>query len=339
VLSAVGYASVQAQVRARRSRLLGLEDWRRLFDASDLDRALDVLAGTPYHRVANDVARAETTLRRRLLSETRSLADDVPERAGELLRWYASRFLVHDLKLQVRALHYGRPPTEARSAMTHDPERDEGARAWFHARSVADLVDALAGTPYGRALANAWERYRAEDRPFYLEVALDLAFWRGLVQRIDDLGGRDGADAEWLLGRWLARTNLLAAARYRRLAGVRPEEVVNFCLHRDFGGGLAMVQRVAAGAEIRTEAAALGVELPAEESERRQVLALERRTDLLRRDAARQRFARVPFGLGLVLAYLILLEAEVDDLIRLLEAKAQKLDDEAVRAYVPREVT
>ena len=90
---------------------------------------------------------------------------------------------------------------------------------------------------------------------------------------------------------------------------------------------------------IRAEAAALGVELPAEESERRQVLALERRTDLLRRDAARQRFARVPFGLGLVLAYLILLEAEVDDLIRLLEAKAQKLDDEAVRAYVPREVT
>jgi V/A-type H+-transporting ATPase subunit C len=339
VLAAVGYASVQAQVRARRSRLLGDEAWRRLFDASDLDRALEVLAGTPYHRVANDVARAETTLRRRLRAETLSLADDVPERAGELLRWYAGRFLVQDLKLLLRALHHGRPLPEARTAMTLDPDLDPGVDAWFHARSVAGLLAALEGTPYGRALANAWERYQAEDRPFYLEVALDLAFWRGLVQRIDDLGGRDAADAERLLGRWLARTNLLAAARYRALAGVRPEEVVNFCLHRDFGGGLAMVQRVAAGAPIREEAAALGVELPAEASERRQVLALERRTDLLRREAARQRFARVPFGLGLVLAYLILLEAEVDDLVRLLEAKAQELDDEAVRDYVPREVT
>ncbi len=339
MLAAVGYASVQAQVRARRSRLLSSDDWRALFHAASLDRALDVLAGTAYGALATDGRRIERHLRRRVRRETLSLADDVPPRSGELLRWYAGRYLVQDLKLAIRALDHGLPLEDARAAMTLDPEGDPAVADWAHARSVAGLVDALDGTPYGRALANAWDRYHTEQRPFYLEVALDLAHQRGLVARIEALGGGDAADAERLLGRWLARSNLLAAARYRALAGVRPEQVVAFCLHRAFGGGLAMVQRIAAGASLHDEAAALGVPLSGEGGERDAILELERRTDLARRDDARQRFARVPFGLGLVLAYLILLEAEVDDLIRLLEAKAQGADAESARASVPREVS
>ncbi|MDZ7706336.1 MAG: V-type ATPase subunit [Trueperaceae bacterium] len=339
MLSAVGYASVQAQVRARRSRLLDDDDWHRLFDAHGLERARDVLAGTRYTGVAADVTHAERTLRRRVHRETVSLADDVPPRARDLLRWHASRYDVQDIKLLVRALHYDRSLEQARAAMTVHAQDGPDVAAWTRARSLRALLEALDGSPYGRALANAWERYQAEHRPFYLEVALDLAFGRGLVKRIDALGGGDARDAEDLLGRWLARTNLLAAVRYRALAGIRPEEVVNFCLHRDFGGGLAMVQRVAAGAPLRDEAAALGVELPSEASERDAILELERRTEMLRRDAARARFARVPFGLGLVLAYLILLEAEVQDLIRLLEAKAQDLSADDLRSHVPREVT
>lgn len=339
MLAAVGYASVQAQVRARRSRLLTDDDWHRLFDARGLDRAREVLTGTGYPQVASDTGRAERTLRRRVHRETLSLAERVPTGAAETLRWYASRHDVQDIKLLVRALHYGRPLDQAREGMTVHALDGREPASWTQARSLRALIEALEGTPYGRALANAWERYQADDRPFYLEVALDLAFGRGLVKRIEALSGSDARDAEWLLGRWLARTNLLSAVRYRALAGIRPEEVVNFCLHRDFGGGLAMVQRVAAGASVRDEAAALGVELSPEGSERDAVLELERRTEMLRRDAARRRFARMPFGLGLVLAYLILLEAEVRDLIRLLEAKAQDLDDDDLRSHIPREVT
>lgn len=339
MLSAVGYASVQARVRARRSQLLDDDAWHRLFDAHGLERAREVLAGTRYSQVASDVGRAERTLRRRVHRETVSLADDVPSSARDVLRWHASRYDVQDIKLLVRALHYGRSLEQARAAMTVHAQDGPDAADWTQARSLRALLEVLEGTPYGRALTNAWERYQAENRPFYLEVALDLAFGRGLVKRIEALSGGDARDAEHLLGRWLARTNLLAALRYRALAGIRPEEVVNFCLHRDFGGGLAMVQRVAAGASVRDEAAALGVELSAEGSERDAVLELERRTEILRRDAAHRRFARMPFGLGLVLAYLILLEAEVQDLIRLLEAKAQDLSDDDLRSHVPREVT
>lgn len=339
MMAAVGYASVQARVRARRSRLLGPDDWRRLVEAYGLERTLDALAGTPYDAVARDPVHAERTLRRRVHRETVALADDVPPRGRELLHWYASRTLVQDLASLIRALHYGRTPQEALEATTLDPETEPAVAAPFRARTLPGLVAALEGTPWGRALSAAWERYRAEQRPFYLEVALDLAFQRGLVSRIEALGGEDASDAERMLGRWLARSNLLAAARYRAMPGVRPEEIVNFCLHRDFGGGLAMVQRIAAGGSLRDEAAALGVALASEGGDREAILELERRIDTLRREEAERRFARVPFGLGLVLAYLILLDAEASDLIRVLEAKAQDLDADALRQRLPREVS
>ena len=331
----VGYAALQARVRARRSRLLEEVDWRRLLEADDPRRELDAATmGEAVERHA-ELTTIERRLRRRVYDETWSLAEHAPRAARDLLRWYAGRFTVQDIKLLIRVLHHGRPAREALDAMTLYDE-NVSADSFVHARSLADLLRALGRTPYGRALDNAWERYQAERRPFYLEVALDLAFERGLVERIDALSGGDAADARALLGTWLARKNLIAAVRYRALAGVRPEEIVNFCLHRDFGGGLAMVQRVAAGAPLRQEAAALGLELSAEGSERDLLLEAERATDEQRRRAAEQRFARSPFGLGLVLAYLIQLEAQSDDLVRILEGKAQGIDGDALRARLPK---
>jgi vacuolar-type H+-ATPase subunit C/Vma6 len=339
VFAAVGYASVQAKVRARRSRSLDDATWRRLIEASSWDRTLDVLATTPYLAVAHDPVRIERALRQRVYRETIELADDVPRRGAELLRWYAGRFRVHDLKLWIRALHYGRPATEALDGTTLEVEDDPSVRAWTKARTVPELVAAVGDTLYGRALANAMERYQNENRPFYLEVALDLTFGRGLLARIEALGGSDAADAERLLGRWLARTNLLAAARYRLLAGIRPEQIVAFTLHKAYGGGLAAVQRIAAGGELAAEAPAVGLELPPELEGEAAIRAFERRADQVRREDAATRFGRGPFGLGLPLAYLIELEAEVDDLVTLLEAKLQGLPPEDLAERIPREVS
>ncbi|MFO7543976.1 MAG: V-type ATPase subunit [Trueperaceae bacterium] len=371
MFAAVGYASAQARVRALRSRLIDVPTWRRLIDERGPESTLDALAtseaalamggeggdlaggafgvaGATFEATGIASSRIDTSvgarvaawgraLRRRQYREAHSLADDVPPRARELLRWYADRFLVHDVKVVVRALHHGHTVHSARDAMTLDPADDPAVAALTRVRVIDELPVELGDrSPYGRALANAWEQYRRERRSFYLEVALDLAYHRGLVERIEALKGGDRADAIELLGRWLARTNLLAAGRYRVMSGVSPEEIVNFCLHKDFGDGLAMVQRVAVGASIRDEAAALGVSLPREGNDVEALQALEHATDRLRRDAARARFSRSPFGLGLVLAYLIELEAESTDLITLLEAKLQALEPFDLRQRVPR---
>jgi vacuolar-type H+-ATPase subunit C/Vma6 len=360
VFAVVGYASVQARVRARRSRLLDAATWHALIDAPSLARTLDVLRTTPYGTaVASDahdavvLAELQRGLRRSVRRETVALAASVPPRARDLLAWHADAAVVQDLKLLLRALWHGHPLASVWPATTL-PDREDAAYADLEGvRSIPALIATLDRSPFARPLADAWDRARQEGRPFYLEVALDLAYGRGLVARIEALSGGDREDAKALLGRALARANLIAAGRYRSLAGVSPEEVVNFCLHRDFGGGLAMVQRVAIGASLRDEAAALGVVLPPSpvpdgpNGERPRddladdaatLLALERESERMLRAAARARFGRQPFGLGLVLAYLIERAAEAADLIALCEAKAQELDPAALRARIPREV-
>jgi hypothetical protein len=134
MFTAVGYAAVQARVRARRSRLLDPAAWRRLVAVRRADDVVDALVATPYgpylsdapgvdsasSNASDDIARArlERALQRRLDDETRSLGALLPPRARDLLDWYASAALVQQ----------------------------------------------------------AMERYRLEGRPFYLEVALDLAY-------------------------------------------------------------------------------------------------------------------------------------------------------------------
>lgn len=354
MLAAVGYASVQARVRARRSRLLDAATWRDLIDAGSLARTLQALRATPYqealgplHDDVATLAHLERGLRRTVRRESVALAASVPPRARELVRWHAEGALVQDLKLLVRALWHGHPLEAVWPATTLADREDDAYADLEGARSVAGLIAALERTPFGRPLADAWDRARQEGRPFYLEVALDLAYQRGLVARIEALAGGDRDDAKELLGRALARGNLIAAGRYRSLAGVSPEEVVNFCLHRDFGGGLAMVQRVAVGASLRDEAAALGVVLPtptagpdgsAATDDATTLLELERASDRMQRAAARARFGRQPFGLGLLLAYLVERAAEAADLVALCEGGAQGLDAAALRARIPREV-
>ena len=117
-----------------------------------------------------------------------------------------------------------------------------------------------------------------------------------------------------------------------------------------------MVQRVAVGASLRDEAATLGIVLPpipaidgrnrvdtdrspgTEADDATVLLELERASDRMQRAAARARFGRQPFGLGLVLAYLVERAAEAADLVALCEGKAQGLDPAALRARIPREV-
>jgi vacuolar-type H+-ATPase subunit C/Vma6 len=349
VLGAWACASVQARVRARRSRLLSRDAWRGLVDAPTLDRTLEMLrstaygvpeaAATPVATVPGAATLLQRSLRRELRRETVTLAASVPPRAQDLLTWLAERALVEDLKLLVRALHHGHTIDTVWPATTLVDRDDPMLAGLANVRGVTELVAALEGSPFGRALADASDHHpRQPQRAFYLEVALDLAYQRGLVARIDALSGADRKDAIELLGRALAHGNLIAAGRYRALSGVSPEEVVNFCLHRDFGGGLAMVQRVAAGGSLRDEAAALGIAPQAAEDDAATLVAIERASERQLRAAARDRFGRRPFGLGLVLAYLVEHRAEAQDLVTLVEAKAIGLDPDALRARVLREV-
>lgn len=319
MLGAAAYAAVLVRAKARRARLIPPELWQQLWQAERLGDVLALLQHTAYAPLLTD-KEPTPLLWARQADETRSLLRMLSGRARRLVAWYSRRFELDNLKTVLRALHYGLPQ-EARALLLPLPTPTLDWAALLAAGSVAALLARLRGTPYVQPLQLAFDRYQQEGLVFYLEMVLDLYYFTRLVRLIYQLSGEDRRQAERFLGRWIDVQNLSWAFRYRLYAGRKPEEIISYTLHQGVAVDLAAIRRVALGASVRAEAARLGLAVPAELSERAALAEFERLAAEALAAAARRTFRAAGFHLGVVLAYLALLEHELRELTRLLESK------------------
>lgn len=325
------HAASQAQARARHASLLDAGSWRDLLAESSLEGVADRLGRALDTELPASPTALERHLQQRLAAETHTLASLQWGAPRRLLVAYARRFELANLKTLLRARHHGVAVERCEAMLVPLPVTALPWRAVLAARSVEEVAELLTATPYARPITTVLEQ-RGEAPPFPLEVALDLAYLQTLVRRVLALGGADGRRARAFLGEWIAVENLSWAFRYRRLAGLTPEETVNYTLHRAFGAGLAAVRRVATGAGVAEEAARLGYEIDAELPEEAALASLQRAALRRRFDAAARLFDRAVFDLGVVLALLALREAELADLVTLIEGRAEGLGRDDVQA-------
>ena len=330
MMGALRHAAGYAQSRARHASLLSGAGWAALLRESDVTAIAAHLGEGPY---GPDLPAAPADLERRLKA---ALAAEVDALAalqwGEpkrLLTAYGRRFELENLKTLLRARHHGIPPERCEAVLVPLPRTVLDWEALLQAPSMQSVAELLAVTPYARPIRTVLDQH-GEAPPFPFEVALDLAFFQTLVRRILRLQGADGRWARRFVGSWVAVENLSWAFRYRRLAGLTPEETVNYTLHRAFGAGLDAVRRVATGATVAEEAARLGFSIDPTVPEDEALVALERAARRQRTEAASRLFERAPFGLAAPLALLTLREAEVQDLVTVLEARTAGLGDNAL---------
>jgi len=326
-------------MRARLSRLLDRPTWTRLLESQTTAEMGQVLRQTPAApavtgdgRIRLQVLRGETA------AAGHALGRFLPHGSRELVAWYNRRFEIENLKTVLRAIHYRLDRRRALDSLI--PVRSSPWRweALLEAGSVSALIDQIRESPYSRVLEQAMERYQHEQRLFYLEVAVDLFYFRRLVLLIESQKGEEAVDARSFLGRWISVQNLLWAFRYRVYGRMSPEEIINYTLHRAFGAGLDTVRRVALGAPLRSEAQLLGFRLSEVLSE---IEALTEIEILAQREGYRHAVAviRKPlFRLGGSLAYLTLLDSEVRDLTVIGEGKTTGLNEAEIARRLMRAV-
>ena len=335
----VSYAASQAAVRARRSRLITREGWVRLLHAPGYGDLAPILQGTAYADcIKSEPEQSLRALTASLAQSARVVARWLPEGASDAVTWYLRRFEVENLKAIIRMLHHGFSKEHAEALLWPIESPELFWPQLLEAGSMAALVDRLSHTPYGRPLANAWERYQQENLPFFLEIALDLYYFQQLVSRIEELRGKDRQEAERFLGRWIAVQNLLGAFRYRIYSRISPEEIVNYSLHRAFEVSLATVRRIALGARVAVEARRLGFDLPSDIPEPEALTQLEKLAARALYRQAESAFAKPLFHLGAALAYLALLESEIMDLTVVMEGKRTGMAAAELEPYLLREV-
>lgn len=350
------YAAISARVRAMYADLLTPPDWARLNDSPDFSTLFSTLKTTAYGPYLEGLKDKEVTSRRAISQVKRKLADSyysviqmAPENTRPLVKQLYRFYETGNLKAVLRAL-----VTVFASNTEESPLWDRvrevlfplgefsvlPAQAMVESGSVAAAVDLLRGTPYEETLSFAMRRYSAEQNLFPIEVALDLAYWRRLWAEAKRLTGQDREQATKIIGSLLDMNNLMWAIRYKVYHKLSEEEIINYTLPFGYRVQDSDLRAVAAGADLAAVIHRIYPGIPEVNAllENPQN-GLPRLEVLFKRQLIRQclaAFVGNPFHIGIPLAFLVLSDIEVQDLIVLIEAKSSGMPEEEYRPFLLR---
>jgi V/A-type H+-transporting ATPase subunit C len=348
MLDPARYAAANARVHGRLAQLLSAMTWQDLLIAPDLPEVLRILTGTVYGQVLARIPAErlepdwiERALRQYLVEAYRAPIRFTPRGPQELVDWLWRRFELDNVKLVLRGVEQGRPAQRIQARLV--PLGEASELPWgslVESVSVPAVVERLEGTFYGDVLELALDRYLREELLFVLEVVLDRTYYRRLRDLSEGLSGRDKQEARLFVGTIVDSENVLWAFRYRIYYNLGPEEILNYTLHRGVRVGVDVIRNIALGAGIlETVEQIWGEELPNLDrlvglSEREMLDELELIFKRYLYDLARQAFTGYFLHLGIILAYEILLETEVQDLIVIVEGKAADWSPDQIRPYL-----
>jgi V/A-type H+/Na+-transporting ATPase subunit C len=347
------YAAVSARVRAMYADLLTPQDMIRLSESPDFMSLFNALKSTAYGPYLEGLKDRDINPRRVITQVKRKLADAfysviqmAPVETRSLVKQLYRYYELGNLKALLRALVT--VPTWNAEAGLWERVRDVlfplgsasvlPAQAMVESGSVAAAVDLLQGTPYEEILSFAMKRYSAEQNLFALEVALDLSYWRRLWSEAQRLTGQDREHSVRIIGSLLDMNNLMWAIRYRVYHKLSEEEIINYTLPFGYRVKDSDLRAIAAGADIASIISRIFPGIPdvnvlLENPE----AGLPRLEVLLKREIMKQclaAFVGSPFHIGLPLAFLVLHDFELQDLVVLIEAKSSGIPEEEYRPFL-----
>jgi V/A-type H+-transporting ATPase subunit C len=348
-----GYAAISTKVRAMYSNLLSPQDIARLSDSPDFFSLVSSLKNTQYGTYLSTLKDNELTPRRaiqqlryRLAASFTSVIQMSPEQTRPLVKQLYRYFELGNLKAVLRSIITVSswnpdiaPWDRVREVLfPFGSFSTLPAQAMVESGSVPAAVDLLKGTPYEATMSFAMKRFSAEQNLFPLEVALDLDYWRRLWAEAKKLSGLDREQATKIIGSLLDMNNLMWAIRYKVYHKLSEEELINYTLPFGFRVRDEDVRAIAAGADVsaiisRTFPAITDVNMLMENPN----TGLPKLEIQLKRQVMRQcvsAFIGNPFHIGVPLAFLVLSDLEIQDLIVLIEAKSSDVPDAGFRSML-----
>jgi V/A-type H+/Na+-transporting ATPase subunit C len=347
------YAAISSRVRAKYADLLTPQDMIRLSESPDFLSLFNSLKSTAYGPYLESLKDKDINPRRVITQIKRKLADAFysviqmsPVQTRPLVKQLYRYYEIGNLKAVLRSIltvsawnaetaHWDR----VREVLFPLGQASElPAQAMVESGSVATAVDLLQGTPYEEALSFAMKRYSAEQNLFPIEVALDLGYWRRLWAEAKKLTGPDREHGVKIIGSLLDMNNLMWAIRYRVYHKLSEEEIVNYTLPFGYRVQDSDIRAIAAGADIASVISRIYPGIPDVNSllENPQT-GLPKLEVLLRRQVMKQclaAFVGSPFHIGIPLAFLVMHDLEVQDLIVLIEAKSSDMPEEEYRPFL-----
>ena len=349
------YSAINATVRALYSTVLSPEVRYALVQSPNYNALLDGLTKTAYapyldiNRQALTPRRTVYQLRWHLAKAYEKLIRLAPDSGQQLLIRLWHRYEVDNLKATLRGVATGASWDEVRHLLSpmfkHITLTQENMQRMLVTGDIVRAIERTRSTPYYETLTHAVERYEIEKNLFPLEVALDLDYWRGVWQTVNQLKGQDHNSALQLVGTTIDVENLLWAIRYRVYHNLSVQEIINYTLPFGYHVDDDAIRAIANGKDViavvqRVFPKVEGLnELPVQK--RTEIAPPKHWLTLLEHALHRyiiglchRMFIGNPFHIGIPVAYLMLIEYELQDLTAIVEAKASGLPFETLASVI-----
>ena len=341
-----GYAAIHSRIRVMYSTLLTPEDVASLRDAADLQTLVALLKDTPYGPYFTGVEDKDLTakwaihqIKHRMADVYLTIIHSVPAYTRSLVVQLFRHFEIDNLKAILRGIVTNSPWEQIRDVLFPMGSLSVlPAQQMLETGNVQAAIAQLSSTPYYDTLTHALKRYSEEQSLFPLEVALDLSYWQKLWAKVNQLPGRDRAEAMRIVGPLVDMTNLMWAIRYRVYYHLSEEEIINYTLPFGYRLRDEDIRTIAVGGDLvrvldRLYPGLSDTDTLLEEPEHglpKLELQIQRRI----RKQLKEVFTSYPFQIGLPLAFALLIELEVQDLTVLIEAKSAQMPVERFTPYL-----
>ncbi|MBU5668751.1 V-type ATPase subunit [Peptoniphilus sp. MSJ-1] len=305
-----GLDALNAKLQKMFSNFLDFEDYKALSQETDLKGCLRFLKNKNLKEIDSfsDIYEIEKFLEDYRRNEITRLKGFLPIKYIDFMKAYLLRIDIDKISNILRSLKMNRDPKVSDLII-------RGRKINFKDETISSFVDDLKGTKYFEYLKN-YKDSDAEDILFSMEMNLDKFYYLNLVEATKSFSNKDREEFREIFGVNIDLLNIIWIYRAKRYYDISPEEIFNFTI---FGGNYTS-EKLLHFSYLTEE------EFEEEILKSKYKVLFYNRKIKSGRTAKRYLYAtaranfRSSKGIGKFMSYLILLDIEISNIERMLEA-------------------
>ena len=340
------YGFIHAKLRARLSKLIPEETLKRMIDANDLQEALQYLKNTPYEAVINaytdtgDIKMGELELMNQEISTIVEILKYIKDETYTFVEALAIRYEVEVIKDALRFWFdrelRGREVGDSVSYLYRgELVNNINFDVIIYAESIEEIQTEFQNTIYAPVMEKTLPKVQSETSLFPIETALEALYYKNLIEKLRHLSNRDREIAERVIGIRIDIENISRIVRFSRFTSMKPGELEQHLISGGrFMGGDSLKAAYESSRPERYIIEVLGSHYSdlgalTGESRKNDISQLKLITafldDVLDREI-KKLLVGYPFTIGIILAYVMVKQREISNLVQILNGKYYKLD-------------
>lgn len=320
-----GLKALNAKILKMYSDFLVYEDFVNMAEGDSVRFCLSYLKEKKFPNIDSfsDIYEIEEFLQDYRRRQVKKLQGFLPGKYSDFIKAYMEREKVEKIVKILRSLRMNKEPRVEKLVIN-------GRNIPFKEENFESFIDNLKDTHYYDYMKN-YKSSRDEDSLFSIEMNLDKYYYRNLTESIKSLSKADRDEFKKIFGVKIDLLNIIWIYRAKKYYDISPEEIFNFTI---FGGNynsekllhLSYIDEEEFEEEIKKSKYSI---LFADG----RVIRTGRTSKKLMYSIANKNFRRTD-GIGKFMSFLILLDSEIENIERILEATRFGLSKEEKLKYM-----